>query len=354
VKNLQDKVYINSSEMLWIDYARIISAFAVIIIHVSASKVTTTVDINSYVWLIGNFYDSFSRWSVPVFIMASGALLLNPKNKSGIIDFYRKRASRILIPLVFWTLFYTLYSFFMRLAAGKDIEIINLFKQIVLGRPYYHLWFLYMILFLYLFTPFIKKLICCFSEKEIIFICVLMFAIAAVITVSNRIYFKRQLIRDTMFFGWFITYLPYYLSGYLISILEVKRFEIINALSFILFSLATAVGCYLLSRYTGLEIGLYFYDYLCITVILAAISAFCLFKGIAFNFAPKQVKKVSSLTLGIYLVHPVGIDILNGIDLSPYTCNDFLFIPLISAILFIFSALTITAIRSIPYIRRVV
>lgn len=64
-------------------------------------------------WWISNVYDSISRWGVPVFVMVSGALLLDTSKQEGILTFYKKRLSKIFIPIIFWTAFY-LFWFFLK------------------------------------------------------------------------------------------------------------------------------------------------------------------------------------------------------------------------------------------------
>lgn len=63
------------------DILRIIAAFMVISIHVSAESVSYNIAMPNSIFSFGNFFNSFSRFGVPIFIMLSGAFLLtNPKN----------------------------------------------------------------------------------------------------------------------------------------------------------------------------------------------------------------------------------------------------------------------------------
>lgn len=65
-------------QRLWnLDILRIVSIAAVVIIH-TASQYLGKLDVTSPYWEIFNFYDGIVRWAVPVFVMISGALFLNP------------------------------------------------------------------------------------------------------------------------------------------------------------------------------------------------------------------------------------------------------------------------------------
>jgi surface polysaccharide O-acyltransferase-like enzyme len=142
--------------MTWIKNARILAIFAVIFLHVAAGVVSTE-PIGSHNWWIANFFDSLSRWCVPVFVMISGALLLNPKKQENLSEFYAKRISRILIPLISWTIIYCIWVYLGGVVKNDPVSMTFLLQSVLQGNPYYHMWFLYMIIFMYLFTPFFSK-----------------------------------------------------------------------------------------------------------------------------------------------------------------------------------------------------
>ena len=86
--------------MIWLDAARVAAIVAVVLLQVSASVVTQA-PLGSTVWWVGNGYDALVRWCVPVFVMVSGALLLDARKTESLATFFRKRAARIGLPLLF-------------------------------------------------------------------------------------------------------------------------------------------------------------------------------------------------------------------------------------------------------------
>lgn len=112
--------------MRWLNNARIIAILAVVLLHVS-SRVITWSELGSNDWWYANLYDSLVRWCVPVFVMISGALLLAPEKAEPLGVFYKKRASRILSPLVFWSLFYMLWDFSRNMLKGDPKSIQEIF-----------------------------------------------------------------------------------------------------------------------------------------------------------------------------------------------------------------------------------
>jgi len=135
-----------------IDYTRAICAMAVIVIHVSAGYVEYS-DAAYYL-------NQTSRFAVPMFIILSGfSILLSDKNKSlSAGSFIKKRFGKILIPYLFWSLFY--FTFVNRhgfTTTDPSSLLSTLGKQLYTGTAYIHLYFLVIMFQLYFMYPFLKK-----------------------------------------------------------------------------------------------------------------------------------------------------------------------------------------------------
>lgn len=146
------------------DLLRIFSLFAVIIMHVSSSflrnQLSDTKQLFSN-YLIINFWNSLSQISVPCFVMLSGAFLLDKDANMDYTTFYKKSIISIGIPVLLFSFIYFLFeelSIIGKSVANNEvgikiflIPIVNWIK----GAPYYHLWYMYMILGVYILVPFI-------------------------------------------------------------------------------------------------------------------------------------------------------------------------------------------------------
>src|ERR1035437_1784180 len=97
----------NVKKIQWLDTLRALAMFGVIIIHVSTPVVKMMYGKNMEYWWIGNIVDSAVRFSVPLFLMLSGATMLG--KEYNLIDFYKKRISRVLFPILFWMIAYWVY-----------------------------------------------------------------------------------------------------------------------------------------------------------------------------------------------------------------------------------------------------
>lgn len=336
--------------MIWLDNSRIIAIFAVIFLHVSA-WVVCGYDVGTGYWWVGNVYDSAVRWCIPVFVMISGALLLDPNKQEDLVTFYTKRLSRILVPIIFWSAFFLAWYFLKSAMKGSEPTIVDLLKKLLSGKPYYHMWFLYMIISLYLFTPFFRKIVAHSSKKDLL----VFIAITFVMATLNYVYGKFVSGGSKLFINWFLLYIPFFFLGYFIRQDNRNPKKSILWSVFIVSIIVTFYGCYILAENSSLEYGLYFYGYLSVSVIPMSISIMYILKAwdkpiINTSFT----KKLSILTLGIYLVHPVILETIDYIQYGTGSFHPIIFVPVVTFIAFVMSAGVVYVIYRIPFIRRIV
>lgn len=135
----------------YLDYLRLVAIFGVITVHVATSLNFYHQDYAGLNWQILNFWDGLSRFCVPVFIMISGALFLNPNFELNRDKLFNKYLRRIVTAYVIWQLIYCGWYYF---AKGSDLVTV---ARLLLGS-YDHLWYLPMIAGLYLVTPLLRPI----------------------------------------------------------------------------------------------------------------------------------------------------------------------------------------------------
>lgn len=146
---------------IWIDWMRVAACLMVFIVHSTepfylggeGSQILNETDA---FW--ASFFDSFVRACVPLFVIASSYLLFPLKCSTG--EFFRKRAVRILIPFVLWSV---VYAF----AWGEPVEN---FKNLLLNFNYAagHLWFVYMLIGVYMLMPLLSPWAERVGKKELL------------------------------------------------------------------------------------------------------------------------------------------------------------------------------------------
>ncbi|WP_158839960.1 acyltransferase [Polaribacter sp. L3A8] len=329
-------------KIIWLDSLRVISTFAVILLHVSGLILYEYGRVTEEIWNIGNFYDGMVRFCVPVFFMLSGALLLSKDYE--LSYFFKKRFWRIIPPLIFWSLIYIFYDYV--LVGEKSFSPISFIKMVIRNIFYGsqgHLWFVYTLLGLYLFIPILRKWIKNSSKNEILYFLIIWFA-----TIIYSIpYLKTYLpnIPLTNFSG----YIGYLVLGYFLSNLTIKN-KYIPVLFIIIGTTITIWGTHYLTHKNN-KFSEYLYEYLTPNVLISSIGVFLFFKNLIIKnkIIKNLILFLSNQSFGIYLVHILILILLNKIGINWKFSNPLISIPVTSIICFFISSLTIYLLRKIKY-----
>lgn len=331
-----------------LDFLRAFAAFAVVLLHVSATVVLNHPDTHNSGWWAGNLVSALTRWSVPVFVMISGALLLSGSSSINVMTFYKNRWARLAIPLVFWTVFYALTQAFV----DSKIDLTLLMKNIVLGKPYFHLWYLYMIVGLYLFTPFFRIFVQASKRQTLILFCTLCFTVSSLETILSAL-FKGG---GNTFLSLFLPYISYFICGYLLYTTpicsNIRKPLLISVFSGILIAFFVAA----LYPFIGSKTWGVMYSNFHPLVILMSIACFQFLRAINVTslLMKNMIKKLAPLSLGVYLIHPFWLDRLAENGLDGFTLHPAIGILITFFTTLALSILSITLITHIPWVRRTV
>ena len=332
---------IQVNNKIWIDYLRAISTIAVIFIHVSGIGVIS-LNIETKSWLVANFYDSVSRFCVPVFFMISGSLLLNKDYK--LKEFFIKRGLRILPPLFFWSIIY--FIFHNKGFLLNNFDFIIFLKKIIrslLSVGNYHLRFVYILIGLYLCVPILRIWIKNSPESYLKYFLVIWLFSTLYKIPSMSVYLPKIDI------SYFSGYLGYMILGYFLYIKKNKN----TYLYLILFIVSlgfTTLGTYYFSIRNGFFYE-YFYNYLSLNIIIASSSIFLFFKNVSINISglDSVIKVISKYSFGVYLVHALILMLLSKLDIDMFYLNPILSIPLISILCLIISLIIVILLNKLPY-----
>ncbi len=288
-------------ELPFIYLVRVVACAAVVTIHTVSSNVASIGEISSLVWWIDNIIDSSVVWAVPLFVMISGALVLDSRRNGAWYAFYRKRFLKIGIPTFFWVFFYFI---FFNLLHNTPLNFQVFIKQIIFEQPFINLYFLFIILELYILTPFITNITSNLDRRQGLCLSLLFLFIA--------IFWRPQRFVGTMF----IPYIGYYILGYYLRdiLISIKQ-QIILLMSFLVFTLLVAVGTYLFASHIVYNYGddFFFYRHSNVLVMILTIIIYMLFKSLDHFIASHKnfyrlIKGISTKTLGIYILHwPVRV-----------------------------------------------
>jgi surface polysaccharide O-acyltransferase-like enzyme len=296
-----------SRSIQYINKLRIFSIYAVVTAHVTIGLTMGSAPF-TFNWWLGTaiFYACFC--SIPVFVMISGALLLDNARNESLSEFYKKRMVRVGVPLVAWTLVYLGVRGFLdheRLTAGR------IFELIITASPYYHLWFLYMILGLYLVTPPLRTFVRHSTPRERLFVIVAMLVLATGYFQADNLLWQNQ----RSIFTLFIPYIAFYLLGYELSRIDPRK---VPPAKYIVLAVLVCVG-YLavfwqafVARQGGVGWDKRFvFDFFTPPIIFTSVAIFWVARRLDATAQPVNgirkvaVEWIASTTLGIYALHPL-------------------------------------------------
>lgn len=133
----------------YFDYLRLFATLGVILAHVSGQNISS-VEPLSYPWIVFFSFDALCLWTVPAFIMISGALFLDPDKDLDIRRLYRVHIFRLVTVFFFWSFIYALEKYLKY----HDIRMaLTMFFE---GR--YHMWYLLMTAGLYIVAPILRSI----------------------------------------------------------------------------------------------------------------------------------------------------------------------------------------------------
>ncbi|MDB5135091.1 MAG: acyltransferase family protein [Mucilaginibacter sp.] len=326
-----------------------IALFAVIVLHTASLLLMDYKKAHLNDWLVADFYNALVRFAVPVFVMITGALQLHREYE--ITDFLKRRLSRVVWPFLFWSLVYVGYSWYnedIAFTGNAWANILVVLHQLKYGA-YYHLWYVYMLIGLYLFMPVISKFVRNATEKEIRYFLLVWF----VVMIFNQPYLSRFM--PLIDVHYFIGYLGYLVLGHYLAFLELPQ-NGLKAPLIIYFFLCLAgitVGTYQITTNTH-SLSTIMYEPLGPFIVLFSSGIFLLARITVFKL-PQSLVKIRDLaggfSLGIYLCHALFLVLIDQWwHISYQLCTPILSIPITALVCFVLSFLLIFILNKIPFI----
>jgi surface polysaccharide O-acyltransferase-like enzyme len=307
-------------------------------------------------WWTVNIYDSLARPSVPLFVMASGFLLLSPeKTDEPLSIFFKKKLSRLALPFIFWGATYFAWRFLVNDEAFAYGSIIQGFNT----GPYYHFWFLYMLIGLYLITPILRVVVANSQRKILKYFLAVWFLGTAVIPLLNL---QPSLSLDSNLFV-FVGWIGYFLLGAFLKSVKIKTLIFCTLLS--IGWLLTMVATYFITASVGGLSSYFFYDYLSVNVIMASVGLFMLLYRIPrrqleniSSRAKWLIHKIGQNTLPIFMLHVIILESFQrgffGFKISVTTINPAVEIPLITGVTLFVCLGIIWSAKKIPFVEKII
>lgn len=346
-----------TKRIIWIDALNIVACAGVLLLHCTNEQIHNFSGAPTINWYIGLFTHGFFLWPVDIFFMISGFTLLRKSlienQPDSIRTFYKRRISRLAIPLLIWNIIYMILSIVKAYIKDNEIEPIGiLIKKFCLLEYNGFMWFFVPLLLIYISIPFFAVFVINSNKNLLRFFLIiggimgLVSPIQADFTVKND--FTDIYLMGSRFLYFIVA--GYYFGHYDLSPKTRKRLYIATLFSMFLIS----IGTYILSLYWPNHYR-YFITYTNLPCTISAIGVFVFFREVDWNkrlkkirISPERLKSLSSLSLGIYLIQMIWLTVVNHFNICESK-------PLIKfLVMYILCAFSVYIIQKIPLIRRIV
>ena len=317
------------------DILRVIAMIMVIIIHVSNVYSRSFGIISNKSYFISLCFNTISRISVPIFLMISGALLLNREFEW---KSYSKRIIKYLLLILVWDSIYLIWEYFY-----LGITYDKLYKLLL--NPYRaHLWFLYTIIVLYAVQPLLRKILLKIGKNIKIILLLLWLSIFSISMLNTTL---ASILTIFSYIGYFI------IGKYLYDYFKEKNLKKYNILFIIIILLSSSLSILLNYLFSIKHQMFYnfFFAYRTPFIIASSIS-FYLFvlSNYKKDTCSKLINILSNCSLGVYLIHGIFLDI----TVSKFVYqnhNSLIGIPFFSFLILISSVISVYLLKKIKGIK---
>ncbi len=260
------------------------------------------------------------KLAVPMFVMISGALLLG--KKTNYKEIITKRLFRVFIPLIVISALYVYISY-----DGLNINnilsfLMAIFTEYDINYIPYWVWYLYMLMALYIMTPFLQKMLKEFKEKDYkVFFGIFLVGIGLINTIGplTSVFLSAGKQINSHFTGnLFSIAIGYYVFGYYISKLKLEKRHVKYSWIVLFVSLFTGM---LFVNYSVYHKGFTYDEVINWSIIFVALSASSLFVLAKYYFSnvdkPKLnrlIATISDSAFGVYLTHVFLFDYLQKVS----------------------------------------
>ena len=339
----------------YIDLLKVLSIFAIISIHIF--MVWSDAEIKN----VGIYaFSSIVRFGVPVFVMITGALMLNREIELG--SFLKKKVKRLCVPFVFYYILTAVFIVVLLNSTHEQVQNVFAFR-----------WYFWMILGVYLSIPVINKFVQHSNTREIEYFIVI-FVLASVF--YQVMYYLK--IDQYLYLTLFLSPLGYLVLGYYLSRQEFNLSSgKIVTISLLLFIVSTSIkfGGFLhvipmtdnfiatqskmLSSW--LDVGIFeiiqssAVFLICKHIYQSRHGIYSIFKRILENnYVSKFILSVSRASYGMYLINLIPTVLVYYYKPANLTGTQvFATIILLSALIFFISWIAVVVLGKIPIIKNV-
>lgn len=291
------------------DLLRVFSMLAVILIHVSADYVGGYIQLFANVEISGgvtpvfaSIYNTISRFAVPCFIMLTGAFALDSKKTENYKGFYKSSFIKLGIPTIIFTIIYILYKIPLAfLGENSGVSALgSVFVDVLKGNPFYHMWYMYMLIGVYALAPIVVRFKNSISFENFTKVAFVFLIVASISRWTKEVTVMWDV-------GQAFEYLGYFMVGFVLrkKLTKNNTKGILLVLLGFIVMLLTAYVYYKYQVSLGLQaddLKFRIVSPYCPTIVLASVLIFAGFTKLEIK-GNKHIEKLSNMSFLVYLIH---------------------------------------------------
>ncbi|WP_262315785.1 acyltransferase [Lacticaseibacillus parakribbianus] len=295
-----------SHRIFYFDALRALGCLLVVLTHVT-SQFLIGPPARSY-WVVTAALNNGTRAAVPLFIMISGALFLDPDRPVAFARLLRKNVLRLVVMLVAWNLIYAVAEW----VRSHDWSQVT--HTLLLGP--FHLWFLYALIGCYLMVPLLRPIT---ANPRLMGWALTLAAVFTVLPATAQPFLRPGspvLALLTQFHVPTLgSYVFYFVLGYALHRATLSRLQtwvlaaagLVGTLGMIWLTQVASVAAGHLDQAFQANLGLW--------ILLQATGWFSLAKAYWNRPLPRGVAFLAAVSLPVYLVHPLVLGLLQRVGL---------------------------------------
>ena len=331
-----------------LDLCRVLSCFTVVMLH--AAQLFWDFNPASPVWAVWNLLSLAFRCCVPLFFMISGALLLEREAME--LGRHLRRIGRFVLLFYLWSaICYGLDTLFFHVWTTEG----DLVPLVLAG--YFHEWFLPALVLCYCALPLLHGFLhrnTALARQGVLLLCVPVVLLSTLEPLP-----QKPPLLAALLFPWHLSdlrYLVYFLLGWL---LETRPLSRRGLRRLALAALASLLIFGWMNRRFALAAGHAVdatYGYLALPAALCAACVFSLCRCARrlSAHAAGLLHELSGYTLGVYLMHPVFMEMLRGSHFN-FAAHSALWLYPACTLGFLLPSLALTGLlKKLPLLRRLV
>ena len=335
-----------------IDLVKTVAIWSVVLCHVAAAPFSGGT-VGTTPWYSALLWTSLAHMCVPLFFMASGALLLKPEKELTLKKLYTRNLPRILAALFFWALCYKLVS--LKLMDSLTLpDVADAVKHLLLFHHEEHFYYLHITLLAYAALP-VTRLIARYADRRLMEYALVLWFLLGILYPTVRTFWPFTLLSGIpVQWRMNMTYasIGYMLLGYYLSVYHPRPSRGVSSMALLIGFLLTFWGTCFASYVAGTP-DEHFLEGMGLFIFLVVLGTWSLCQTVPVShIGGKLIGFTSKASFCIYLSHIFFLQAFARWGLRAIDGPVLLTAPLISGLIICGSCAVYIVLSRIPVVRR--